>query len=182
LTVDDDIPYLLLTPGPLTTSRTVKQAMLRDYCTWDEDYHGIVNHIRRQLCQIAGTDDLWTSVLMQGSGTFAVEATVGSCLPPEGKLLVLANGAYGRRIGEIASRLGIAHTVLSSSELEPLDPARVEEELRRELQVDTRGAGPLRNDDGLVESGAGSWQVMPSIRQDFYAGRHILLWWHSPDR
>ena len=76
--MDDDIPYLLLTPGPLTTSRSVKQAMLRDYCTWDDDYHEIVSNIRQRLVELAGGDSDWTSVLMQGSGTFAIEATIGS--------------------------------------------------------------------------------------------------------
>ena len=127
--MDDDIPYLLLTPGPLTTSRSVKQAMLRDYCTWDDDYHEIVNDIRGRLTKLAGGGADWTSVLMQGSGTFAIEATVGSCVPPEGKLLVLANGAYGHRIAQIAERLKIRYQVLSFPEVEPVDPATVERAL-----------------------------------------------------
>ena len=133
--MDDDIPYLLLTPGPLTTSRCVKQAMLRDYCTWDDEYHEIVTDIRRRLCDLAGGGPEWTSVLMQGSGTFAVEATVGSCVPPDGKLLVLANGAYGSRIAQIAARLRIPHAVLKFSEVEPVDPARVEAELSADGQL-----------------------------------------------
>ncbi|MCX7426517.1 MAG: 2-aminoethylphosphonate--pyruvate transaminase [Planctomycetia bacterium] len=133
--MDDDIPYLLLTPGPLTTSRCVKQAMLRDYCTWDDEYHEIVNDIRRRLCDLAGGGPEWTSVLMQGSGTFAVEATVGSCMPPDGKLLVLANGAYGSRIAQIAARLRIPHALLKFSEVEPVDSARVEAELSADGQL-----------------------------------------------
>ena len=47
-------PYLLLTPGPLTTTETVKEAMLTDWCTWDEDYNiGIVQEIRRSLVELA---------------------------------------------------------------------------------------------------------------------------------
>ena len=71
----------------------------------------------------------WTSVLMQGSGTFAVEATIGSCIPANGKLLVLNNGAYGHRIAQIAARLRIAHTVITFPEVEPVDLGRVEEAL-----------------------------------------------------
>jgi 2-aminoethylphosphonate-pyruvate transaminase len=127
--VDNDIPYLLLTPGPLTTSRSVKHAMLQDYCTWDNDYHRIVTRIRNRLCELAGAGTDWTSILMQGSGTFAVEATVGSCVPPDGKLLVLDNGAYGRRIAQIAARLRIPNTVLTFPEVEPIDVCRVEQEL-----------------------------------------------------
>ena len=81
--VDDDIPYLLLTPGPLTTSRTVREAMMRDYCTWDDDYNSLVNEIRSRLVALASEEEgAYTAVLMQGSGTFAVEATIGSVVPP----------------------------------------------------------------------------------------------------
>ena len=83
--MDDDIPYLLLTPGPLTTSRSVRQAMQSDFSTWDADYNQRVEFVRSELVRLAVDDEeLHTSVLMQGSGTFAVESTVGSVIPPEG--------------------------------------------------------------------------------------------------
>ena len=102
--MDDDIPYLLLTPGPLTTTRTVREAMLRDYSTWDADYNSLVNDIRQQLVKLATDSSDFTSVLMQGSGTFSVEATIGSVIPPHGRLLVVNNGAYGKRMLTIAER------------------------------------------------------------------------------
>ena len=134
--MDDDIPYLLLTPGPLTTSRTVREAMMRDYCTWDDDYNSLVNEIRSRLVGLASDEEAaYTAVLMQGSGTFAVEATVGSVLPPAGRLLVLVNGAYGRRIAEIAARLQIDHVIIEQSETEPTDPAAVAEMLQRDAAI-----------------------------------------------
>jgi len=105
--VDNDIPYLLLTPGPLTTSRRVREAMLRDYSTWDVDYNSMVNDIRQRLVGLVGDQQSHTCVLMQGSGTFSIEATVGSVVGDEGMLLVINNGAYGQRIATIAERLGI---------------------------------------------------------------------------
>lgn len=58
--------YLLLTPGPLTTTRTVKEAMLFDSCTWDDDYNlGVVQTIRQQLVQLATPADGYTAVLLQ---------------------------------------------------------------------------------------------------------------------
>jgi 2-aminoethylphosphonate-pyruvate transaminase len=122
-----DNPYVLLTPGPLSTTPTVKAAMLRDWCTWDADYNDIVQEIRRKLVDLATTSapGEYTSVLMQGSGTFCVEAALGTAIAPGGKLLVLANGAYGERIAAIAGRLKMAHTVLRSAETEAPDPARV---------------------------------------------------------
>ncbi|MEN7551022.1 2-aminoethylphosphonate--pyruvate transaminase [Rapidithrix thailandica] len=113
-----DNHYLLLTPGPLTTSDTVKQTMLKDWCTWDNDYKEIVQEIRQSLLQITGLDQTYTSVLMQGSGTFSVESVIGSVLPPDGKLLILTNGAYGDRIVKIATHLRIDHTVYQRTENE----------------------------------------------------------------
>lgn len=165
--MDDDIPYLLLTPGPLTTSKTVKGAMLCDYCTWDDDYHRIVNGIRSRLCQLAGGDDEWTSVLMQGSGTFAVEAVIGSCVPPHGKLLVLDNGAYGQRMGQIAERLRIPHTKLTCSEIEPVDGRRVEEQLRCDPQLTHVALVHCETTTGLLNAAAEVGQLCSQYGKTF---------------
>ena len=91
--------YKLLTPGPLTTTDSVKQEMLFDHCTWDEDYKQITQRIRRELLQLAHVDETaYTTVLMQGSGTFGVESVISSVIPEDGCLLLLSNGAYGERI------------------------------------------------------------------------------------
>lgn len=83
--------YLLLTPGPLSTSESVRNAMLQDWCTWDKDYNeGIVTPIRKGLLDIAGLDEEnYTTVLLQGSGTYCVEATIGAAVKPSDKLLIL---------------------------------------------------------------------------------------------
>lgn len=129
--MDSQRPYLLLTPGPLTTTRTVKEAMLTDLSTWDVDYNAIVQRVRRRLVELAVADqaarERYTAVLMQGSGTFAVESLVGSCVPADGGLLVVDNGAYGARIGQIADRLGIPRITLSRGELEAVEPEAVAE-------------------------------------------------------
>lgn len=111
--------YLLLTPGPLTTTRSVKAAMLGDWCTWDDDYYRLVQAIRQQLVALATTAEGYTAVLMQGSGTFTVESVLGTAMPDDGKLLVLANGAYGQRMAQIAIRLHIPVVVQDSGELAP---------------------------------------------------------------
>lgn len=101
--------YLLLTPGPLTTTRTVKEAMLFDSCTWDDDYNlGVVQTIRQQLVQLATPADGYTAVLLQGSGSYAVEAVLGSVIGEQGKVLIVSNGAYGARMIEMAQLMGIA--------------------------------------------------------------------------
>jgi len=124
-----DNPYILLTPGPLSTSKAVKAAMLRDWCTWDEDYNALVRTLRERLTALATASDGYTSVLMQGSGTFAVESVIGTALPRDGKLLVVANGVYGQRIAIIARRLGIACSVLDCGETGRPEPAEVWREL-----------------------------------------------------
>lgn len=102
------INYKLLTPGPLTTTDTVKREMLVDHCTWDEDYKKITRDICARLLKLAHVgEDEYTAVLMQGSGTFGVESVISSVVPKNGKLAVLINGAYGRRIAEIAERHSI---------------------------------------------------------------------------
>ncbi|MCD7937934.1 MAG: 2-aminoethylphosphonate--pyruvate transaminase [Tannerellaceae bacterium] len=114
--------YILLTPGPLTTSESVRKAMMLDWCTWDKDYNeGIVTPIRNELLAIAGLDpDLYTTVLLQGSGTYSVEATLGATVKETDKLLILANGAYGDRMGEIARYYKLDHIIVSLPETEPV--------------------------------------------------------------
>ena len=107
-------PYLLLTPGPLSTSRGVRAAMLRDWCTWDDDYNqGVVQDIRRRLTALPSAwPERFTAVLMQGSGSFGVEACLGTAVPREGKVLVLANGAYGLRMVRMLETMGRGCTLL----------------------------------------------------------------------
>ena len=94
---------LLFTPGPLTTSSSVKQAMLRDLGSRDSEFLAVVRGIRERLLELGACPrSEYECVLMQGSGTFAIESVISSAIPPDGKLLVLVNGAYGRRIAQIA--------------------------------------------------------------------------------
>ena len=117
---------LLLTPGPLTTSAAVKQAMLHDYGARDGDFIDIVARLRADLLRLANGDGTHSCVPLQGSGTFAVEAMLANLLPPDGKLLSLVNGAYGERIAEICRYLGRETTPLRAAENEPPDPAAVD--------------------------------------------------------
>ena len=112
--------YLLLTPGPLSTTETVRKAMMQDWCTWDKDYNeGIVTPIRKGLLEIAGlSENEYTVVLLQGSGTYCVEATLGTTVHRQDKLLILANGAYGRRMAEIARYYGLDYVLVSLGETE----------------------------------------------------------------
>ena len=122
----------LLTPGPLTTSRTVKEAMLHDWGSRDRRFIEINAEIRRRLVELAGAAATHATVPVQGSGTFAVEAMIGTLVPRTGKLLILVNGAYGKRMARICDCYGRAHATYETAEDTPPDPA----ELRRRLSSD----------------------------------------------
>ena len=118
-------PYLL-TPGPLTTAYQVKQAMLRDWGSWDDDFRAMTRALRTRLLALIGPGgDAYDCVPVQGSGTFAVEAMLGTFVPKDGKVLVLANGAYGLRAAQTMRYLGRACTLIDKGDYLPPRGAEV---------------------------------------------------------
>jgi len=115
----------LLTPGPLTTSASVKEAMLHDWGSRDQAFIAINREVRDRLVALAGGEGSHVCVPLQGSGTFAVEAMIGTLVPPAGKLLILINGAYGKRMAKICDYYRRAYAVVEEPEDRPIDPARV---------------------------------------------------------
>ncbi len=118
-------PYLL-TPGPLTTAYEVKAAMLRDWGSWDGDFRAMTRDLRTGILALLGPGGgEYECVPMQGSGSYLVEAMIGTLLPRDGKLLVLANGAYGLRAAETTRRIGRSVTVLDKGDYLPPRGAEV---------------------------------------------------------
>ncbi len=112
-------PYLL-TPGPLTTSYAVKEAMLRDWGSWDDDFRAMTRKMRTQLLDLLGSGKSdYDCVPIQGSGSYCVEAMLGSFVPRDGKVLVLANGAYGLRAAQTMEYLGRAFKLLDKGDYLP---------------------------------------------------------------
>lgn len=110
------VNYKLLTPGPLTTTDTVKKEMMSDHCTWDDDYKKITQKIRRDLLKLAkAPESEYTTVLMQGSGSFGVESVLTSVIGESDKLLIVTNGAYGERMIDIARHSQISYVVYNES-------------------------------------------------------------------
>lgn len=118
---------VLFTPGPLNTSKTVKQAMLEDIGSWDYELRELVKEIRQKLLEAgqAGPEE-FTVIPMQGCGTMGVEAVISSTVPPDGKLLAISNGAYGERIVKMASMLNIETVVVDSPENRIPDTLEIE--------------------------------------------------------
>jgi len=116
---------ILLTPGPLTTSDAVRRAMLRDWGSRDKAFIAMTARVRARLAALVHAADSHVCVPVQGSGTFAVEAALGTLVPRGGKALLCVNGAYGRRMVRICEVIGRAHTVYETAEDAPPEAARV---------------------------------------------------------
>jgi 2-aminoethylphosphonate-pyruvate transaminase len=116
----------LLTPGPLTTTRATKEAMLRDWGSRDAEFIAMNARVRARLLELVHGDGSHVCVPLQGSGTFIVEAMIGTLVPPAGKLLVLVNGAYGRRMVRICEYYRRACVVQEAAEDQPVDPAALD--------------------------------------------------------
>lgn len=125
----------LLTPGPLTTSPSVKAAMQHDYGSRDHHFIDVNRRMREQLVEIAGGSGTHICVPLQGSGTFVVEAMIGTFLPKGGKLLVLVNGAYGHRIAKICETMGRACETQITDENVPVDPEALDARLAADTQI-----------------------------------------------
>lgn len=119
----------LLTPGPLTTSATVKQAMLHDLGSRDKGFIALNARVRARLVDIIHGGEEFTCVPLQGSGTFSVEAMIGTFVPRDGRLLVLVNGAYGHRIVKMCGYIGRDCVVEETPENVPCDPAALDRRL-----------------------------------------------------
>jgi 2-aminoethylphosphonate-pyruvate transaminase len=142
---------VLFTPGPLTTSRTVKQAMLQDLGSRDGEFINLVKEIRDKLVEIGqGDPKEYTAVLMQGSGTFGLEAVVSSTIPPGGKLLVIINGAYGRRLARIASLLNMETIKLEFPEDRTPDLSEIDNAIKSNKNISCVSVVHCETTTGIV--------------------------------
>lgn len=126
---------VLLTPGPLTTSARTRQAMLMDWGSWDRDFNQLTASLCEQLLTLLNGHASHHCVPLQGSGTFAVEAAIGTLVPRDGKVLVLINGAYGQRLAKICKVLGRAYSTFQTAEDQPTTAADVDRLLREDASV-----------------------------------------------
>jgi 2-aminoethylphosphonate-pyruvate transaminase len=141
----------LFTPGPLTTSLTVKQAMLRDLGSRDFEFITVVREIRQELLALADAQERgYEAILMQGSGTFGLESAIGSITPPDGKWLFVVNGAYGQRMMQIAKALKIAATAVTFPENRPAVADAVALALDHDPTVTHIGAVHCETTTGLL--------------------------------
>ena len=140
----------LLTPGPLTTSPEVKQAMLHDYGSRDQHFIEINRRVRERLVDLAGDRATHVCVPLQGSGTFVVEAMLGTFVPRAGKVLILINGAYGKRMAKMCAVMGRATAIQETPEDVPVDPEALDRALAADPDITHVAAVHCETTSGLL--------------------------------
>lgn len=149
--ITDPNTYKLLTPGPLTTSLSVRKEMLVDRCTWDDDYKEMTQFVRRELLTLAHVSEPdYTTVLMQGSGTFGVESVLSSVVGKNDCVLVPVNGAYSERMCQILERYGIAFVREDFAWDERVDAARLESVIAAHPEITTISIVHNETTSGLI--------------------------------
>ena len=141
---------VLLTPGPLTTSKTTRNAMLRDLGSREKEFVSITQLVRSKLAALAQASSTHTTILLQGAGTYAIEAVIGTLIPRKGRLLVLANGAYGTRAAQIAKRLGRDVIVNQQKEDTPIDATELQEILKTTSSITDVYVVHLETTSGII--------------------------------
>lgn len=162
-------PYLL-TPGPLTTAPEVKAEMLRDWGSWDEDFRLMTRKLRDGILALLGEEaGDYDCVPMQGSGSYLVEAMIGTFLPRDGKLLVLANGAYGKRAFEATRRIGRACRILDKGDYQPPRGAEITRILAEDPDITHVLAIHCETSSGILNP------VAEISEATYAAGRRLLI-------
>ncbi len=159
----------LLTPGPLTTSLSVKQAMLHDWGSRDAAFIRINGEMRSRLVALINGEGQFTTVPMQGSGTFAVEAMLATFVGPKDKLLILINGAYGKRMAKICDYAKRAYSVLEWAEDQPVNPQQVAEALAKDAAITHVAVVHCETTSGVLNPIAQVGDVVAK------AGRRLLI-------
>jgi 2-aminoethylphosphonate-pyruvate transaminase len=121
---------VLFTPGPVTCSRTVLEAAMKDVGSWDADTTTAVREISKRLLGYCGDRPDLTVTLIPGSGTYGVESMLAAAAPAGGTIIVLSNGLYGRRLAELCKSLGIKAVVVEQVENKRHDHAALDAALR----------------------------------------------------
>jgi len=161
----------LFTPGPLGCTATVKESMLRDLGSRDRQFIDAVADIRQSLLDIAGVSgEQWAAVLLQGSGTYAVEAVLQTSSPRHGaRVLVIANGAYGKRMVQICQVAGIDCDVIRSTEILPVDIEKVKAQLSCGVKYSTVCVVHCETSSGVMNDVETLGQVVRKLQpQAFY--------------
>lgn len=161
---------VLLTPGPLTTAYSVKQKMLRDWGSWDEDFRAMTRELRSELlAMIDDAHQAFDCIPMQGSGTFVVESMLGTLLPADSKTLVLINGAYGQRIAQTLKTIGRNFVVIDKGDYLPPRGDEVARMLVDDVEITHVVAVHCETSSGILNP------IAEISKATYGAGRKLLI-------
>ena len=141
---------ILLTPGPLTTSPATKAAMLHDWGSWDSTFNAVTARVCERLTAILDAAATHVCVPMQGSGTFSIEAAVNTLVPRDGHVLVLVNGAYGKRMARLTEMMGRRLTTFETAEDTPMTASDVSRLLDRDASITHVGLIHCETSTGIL--------------------------------
>jgi 2-aminoethylphosphonate-pyruvate transaminase len=159
----------LFTPGPLTTDPRVRKAMGSDWGSRDAGFIALTAELRRRLLEVAGGPERHVAVPLQGSGTFMLEAAVGTLVGRDHRLLVLVNGAYGRRMASLSRRLGLDTMTLDHADHQAVDVARLSAALAADPRISHVSLVHCETTTGLLNP---LEAVAAAVRQ---AGRLLIV-------
>ena len=113
---------ILLNPGPATTTDTVKMAqVVPDICPREHEFGDLMEYVSTELTKIVASPKKYTTVLFGGSGTAVVESTISSVVPHDKIILIVNNGAYGKRMCQIAEAYDMNYIEFKSSPIKPIN-------------------------------------------------------------
>jgi 2-aminoethylphosphonate-pyruvate transaminase len=136
LSENQAVRRVLMNPGPVLTSPRVKSALVHhDICHRDEDYAEVCRRVQRKIRRVCRGGPEHEVLLLSGSGTAAMEATLATCVPAGGKLLVISNGAFGERFAEVARAREIPFAHLRYAWGDLVDPNAVRQALVDDDQI-----------------------------------------------
>jgi 2-aminoethylphosphonate-pyruvate transaminase len=147
---NQDRDPILLTPGPLTTSLATKSAMLRDWGSWDAKFNAVTARVREKLLAIIDGGDTHVCVPLQGSGTFSVEAAINTLVPRDGHVLVLINGAYGKRMARLTEMMGRKTSVFETADDVPTTAQDVQRLLAQDASITHVGLIHCETSTGIL--------------------------------
>jgi len=118
---------VLLNPGPATTTDSVKMAqVVPDICPREYGFGDLMEFVSKELTQIVADENDYATVLFGGSGTAVVESILTSVVPHDKKILIVNNGAYGKRMCQIVAAYGMDYIEFESSPIEPIEMDKLE--------------------------------------------------------
>src|SRR3984885_10198427 len=122
---------LLLNPGPVSLTDRVRRSLLQpDLCHRESEFFDLQDEARKRLLAVYALEAAeWAAVLITGSGTAAVESMVAALVPKSGRVLVVENGVYGERIGQICAQYQIAHERAAGSWMQAADQSSISAQL-----------------------------------------------------